>query len=107
MTTLERVQALLPEMTYQEKLRLLGQITQDVQPGIEQTPDVCGGVACIVNTRIPVWTLVGYKQLGASDAVLLQAYPTLSADNLSHAWTYYRFHQQEIDQQIAENEADE
>jgi hypothetical protein len=38
MTILERVQALLPEMTYHEKLRLLGQITEDVHPGIEKTP---------------------------------------------------------------------
>ena len=107
MTLLERVQALLPEMTYQEKLSLLGQITEDVHPGIEQTPDVCGGVACIIGTRIPVWALVGYKQLGASDAVLLQAYPTLDAEQLAQAWAYYRFHQDEIDRQIAENETDE
>lgn len=106
MTTLERVQALLPGMTYREKLTLLGQITKDVHPGIEQTPGVCGGVACIAGTRIPVWVLVGYKRLGATDAVLLQAYPTLDAENLSHAWTYYRFHQNEIDQQITENETD-
>jgi uncharacterized protein (DUF433 family) len=107
MTTLERVQALLPEMTYQDKLRLLGQITEDVHLGIERTPGVCGGVACIAGTRIPVWVLIGYKQLGASDAVLLQAYPTLDAINLAHAWAYYRFHRAEIDQQIAENETDE
>ena len=107
MTTLERVEALLPAMTHQEKLQLLGRITEDVHPGIEQTPDVCGGVACIAGTRIPVWALVGYKQLGANDATLLQAYPTLDAENLSHAWAYYRFHQTEIDQQIAENETDE
>ncbi len=107
MTTLERVQALLPEMTYQEKLSLLGQITEAVHPGIEKTPGVCGGVACVAHTRIPVWLLVGYKQLGATDAVLLDAYPTLDAENLSHAWAYYRFHREEIDQQIVENETDE
>ncbi len=107
MTLLERVQALLPEMTYHEKLSLLGQITEDVHPGIEQTPGVCGGVACVAGTRIPVWALVGYKQLGASDAVLLQAYPTLDAENLAHVWAYYRFHRDEIDQQITENETDE
>ncbi len=107
MTTLERVQALLPEMTHHEKLRLLGQITKDVHPGIEQTSKVCGGVACIAGTRIPVWVLVGYKQLGMSDAALLQAYPTIDAENLSHAWSYYRFYQTEIEQQIDENEMDE
>jgi len=110
MTTLERVRALLPEMTYHEKLHLLGQIAQELnatEPGIESTPGVCGGVPCIEGSRIPVWVLVGYKNLGASEAELLQAYPTIDAENLSHAWAYYRTHKKEIDEQIAENEADD
>jgi uncharacterized protein (DUF433 family) len=109
MTSLEKVQALLPEMTYYEKLNLLEYIAQDLShtwPGIESTPGVCGGVARIAGTRIPVWTLVGYKLLGATDLTLLQAYPTLTAEDLSHAWSYYREHKGEIDQQIAENEAE-
>jgi uncharacterized protein (DUF433 family) len=109
MTSLEKAQALLPEMTYYEKLSLLEQIAQNLSgtwPGIERTPGVCGGVPRIAGTRIPVWTLVGYKLLGASDVTLLQAYPTLSAEDLFHAWSYYREHKLEIDQQIVENEAD-
>jgi uncharacterized protein (DUF433 family) len=44
-----------------------------------------------------VWALVGYKLLGANDITLLQAYPTLSAEDLFHAWAYYREHKAEID----------
>lgn len=111
MTTLEKVQALLPEMTYQEKLRLLGQIAHDLSDnshsGIEHTPGVCGGVACIADTRIPVWALVGYKTLGASDADILQPIlPLIGAEEISNAWAYYHSHKDEIDQQIAENELD-
>jgi len=106
MSVLTQVQALLPEMTYREKISLLGQIAQDIEqatPGIEQTPGVCGGVACIEGTRIPVWALMGYKKLGVSDRELLQAYPTIDAQNLAYALDYYRDHQKEIDEQIAEN----
>lgn len=108
MTVLEKVQDLLPAMTYQEKLRLLQRIAQELQtdlPGIEHTPGVCGGAARIAGTRIPVWVLVEYKKLGADDAELLRAYPTLNAEDLSNAWRYYRIHPQEIEQEIQENEA--
>ena len=106
MTVLEQVQELLPAMTYQEKLRLLQRIAQELSddsPGIERAPGICGGSARIAGTRIPVWTLVEYKKLGANDAALLSAYPTLSAENLTNAWHYYRTHTQEIEQEIHEN----
>lgn len=38
--------------------------------GIEKTPGVMGGDACIRQTRIPVWLLVSLRQQGASDAYL-------------------------------------
>jgi len=74
--------------------------------GIEINPKICGGEPCIVRTRIPVWLLVRARQLGTSDADLLRNYPNLGAEDLANAWTYYLYHQDEIDQQIAENEAD-
>jgi uncharacterized protein (DUF433 family) len=74
-------------------------------PGIESRRDVCGGEACIVRTRIPVWLLVQARRLGSSESDLLQAYPTLRAEDLANAWAYARAHPREIDQQIQENEA--
>ena len=106
MSTLEQVQALLPAMTYHEKLSLLGHLNEEVHPGIEKSPGVCGGVACIASTRIPVWALVEYRELGASDAKLLEMYPTINAEDLAHAWIYYQFHKDEIDQQVTDNEVD-
>ena len=35
---------------------------------IQHTPGVCGGNACIRNTRIPVWTLVSLRSQGATDS---------------------------------------
>jgi uncharacterized protein (DUF433 family) len=74
--------------------------------GIESTPDVCGGAACIQNTRIPVFILEGYRRLGLSDAEILQAYPTIGAGDLKNAWAYVRDHREQIDQEINENEED-
>lgn len=74
-------------------------------PGIESTPNVCGGEPCIVRTRIPVWVLEQARRLGTSEADLLRAYPTLHAEDLANAWAYVRSHSDEIDQQIRENEA--
>ena len=74
-------------------------------PGIERTPGVCGGDACVMGTRIPVWILVRGRQLGASDAELLLDYPTLHRDDLDNAWLYYAAHRAEIESQIASNES--
>jgi uncharacterized protein (DUF433 family) len=109
MSTIQKVERLLTEMSLAEKVQLLQLIARDLSddiPGIEQTPGVVGGTARIAGTRIPVWALVQYHRLGASEAELLQAYPTLRAEDLANAWTYYRTHRDEIDLQIAENEAD-
>ena len=75
--------------------------------GIEQTPGICGGNARVKNTRIPVWVLVRYLQLGVSEVELLSMYPALVADDLRNARIYYSFHPEEIDHQIEENEETE
>ena len=77
----------------------------DAFPGIDSIPGVCRGEPCIVRTRIPVWVLVQARELGTSEADLLRCYPTLRAEDLANAWAYFRFHRQEIEQQIRENEA--
>ena len=109
MTTLEKVKEMLPEMSPGEKAQVLQWIAQDLgraSPGIESTPSVLGGDACIVRTRIPVWLLVHARKLGSSEADLLSAYPGLRAEDLTNAWAYYASHSTEIDRQISENEMD-
>ncbi len=107
MTTLQKVQALLPEMTPAEKAQVLQWIARDLGgalPGIESTPGVSGGEPCIVRTRIPVWVLVQARKLGSSEADILKSYPTLMAEDLTNAWAYYRAYKPEIEQQIIDNE---
>ena len=71
---------------------------------IQKTPGRCGGRACVRETRLAVWGLVCYRQLGASDEKLLATYPELSQDDLAAAWRYYAEHRPEIDADIRENE---
>ena len=107
MTTLQKAEQLLVEMTPEEKIQLLQRIARDlggVSLGIVSTSGVCGGHPCIMGTRIPVWVLVQYRKLGASEADLLNAYPTLRAEDLANPWAFYRVHQDEVEQQIAQND---
>ena len=107
MKTLERVRELIPDMTAAEKAELLQWIARDiggVYPGIESVPGVMGGEPCVVRTRIPVWVLVQGRILGMREAEILDAYPTLRAQDLANAWAYYRANKDEIDRQIDENE---
>ena len=76
----------------------------DAFPGIETNVEVCGGEPCIVRTRVPVWLLVQARRLGASEAQLLECYPSLRAEDLANAWAFERAHRDEIEEQIAENE---
>jgi uncharacterized protein (DUF433 family) len=107
MSTLQEVEHILSQLTRAEKAQVLQWIVRDLAdafPGIDSTPDVLGGEARIVRTRIPVWALVQARRLGATEAELLRSYPTLRAEDLTNAWAYARAHQDEIEQQILENE---
>ncbi len=108
MTALEKAQTLLASLSRREKVRMLDWIVRDLGetfPGVESTPGVAGGEACILRTRIPVWALVRARQLGASEADVLRSYPSLRAEDLVHAWAYYQGHREEIERQIRDNEA--
>jgi len=104
-TELERI---LKRLSRGEKAQLLKRVVQDLDddfPGIDSRPGVSGGEPCIVRTRIPVWVLEQARRLGTSEAALLEAYPTLRAEDLANAWAYVRSHGSEIEEQIRENEA--
>ena len=110
MSTRHESEDLLANMTRAEKAQLLQALVRDLGdafPGIESRPGVAGGDPCIVRTRIPVWLLEQARRLGTSEADLLNAYPTLRAEDLANSWAYVRGHLEEIERQIAENESDE
>ncbi|CAN5564626.1 hypothetical protein BH11ARM2_BH11ARM2_13570 [soil metagenome] len=63
-------------------------LKDDIYP-VRSTEGVMGGDACIRNSRIPVWMLVGYKQAGFADERILRNFPSLSAADLAAAWDFY------------------
>ena len=74
--------------------------------GINKTPKIVGDAARIRNTRIPVWSLLQSRQMGASDLEILEAYPDLTQTDLMNAWFYAETFPNEIEQAIAVNQAD-
>jgi type III restriction enzyme len=71
---------------------------------VRKTPNICGGNACIRNTRITVWGLVLSRRLGTADERILENIVGLTPEDLKVAWDYYRQHPAEIDEAIRENE---
>jgi uncharacterized protein (DUF433 family) len=107
MNALREAEKVLSSMTRAEKAQLLQWVVSDLGdsfPGIESTPDVCGGEARIIRTRIPVWVLEQARRLSVTEADLLRSYPMLRAEDLVHAWAYARAHREEIERQIQDNE---
>ena len=110
MTKLEKTTALIAELTVEERAQLLAELLQYFNipaVGIHHTPGVCGGRACIRNTRIPVWTIVEAKKSGATDLELLRSFPSLTAEDITNAMRYYQGHREEIEADMVDQEIDD
>jgi uncharacterized protein (DUF433 family) len=108
MIPLQEAQKRIGGLTRAEKAQVLQWVARDLghaYAGVESQPGVCGGEACIVRTRIPVWVLEQARRLGRSEAQLLLAYPTLRAEDLANAWAYVRAHVDEMERAIRADEA--
>jgi uncharacterized protein (DUF433 family) len=106
--TFQELETQLLTLTPGEQAQIVQTLMQTLgkdSRGITQTPNVCGGAACIANTRIPVWGIVEARSLGYSEADLLVSYPTLTATDLTQAWIYAQTHPEEIAAAIEMNEA--
>lgn len=104
--TLKDLEPQLLALSDDEKAQVVQLLSQDKFTqgrGIEKTPSVCGGSACIANTRIPIWVLVDAHRLGITESQLLDDYPTLSAVDLVNAWNYAEAFPDEIEAAIREN----
>ncbi len=93
----------LPKGDQVRLLSLVAMEVADAHPGIDFREGVCGGSARIIRTRIPVWLLEAMRRSGGTDAELLAAYLSLTAEDLANAWNYSRGHRDEMDREIAAN----
>jgi len=80
MSTLTEVREALPRLSESERYDLLQDLSGTV-PSIVKTPGVCGGEACFLRTRVPVWSVIRARELGVSEADILNSYPTLTAED--------------------------
>lgn len=67
---------------------------------ITKLDTVQGGVACVGDTRIPVWLLERERRRGARDEVLLARFAALTPDSLTTAWEYVKTNAAEIEENI-------
>ena len=107
--TFDEIRDAALRLTGPDKVRLLALVVMNVTgafPGIDFPQDVCGGAAHIIRTRIPVWTLETARRQGMTDAAILAAFPSLTAEDLANAWAYARSHRAEMDREITANEDD-
>ncbi len=105
--TLKELQPQLLALSVEEKaqaIQILAASLSNRWVGIEKTPGVMGGDACIRQSRIPVWLLVSLRHQGASEAYLLEDYPTLTAADLVNTWLYADAHSEDIEAAIARQE---
>jgi uncharacterized protein (DUF433 family) len=108
-TTFENAEIIISGLSLFEKDKLLKKLSKELKGkfiGIEKTPNVMGGSACIRQTRIAVWLLENARRQGVSEVDLLINYPSLTANDLANAWDYVSLNFEEIENDIAENEQD-
>jgi len=105
--SIRNIETQLLSLSPSEKIEAIGLLSRSLNNtwrGIGKVPGVCGGEACIEGTRVPVWVLVSYRQLGVKDSDQLYNYPTLTALDLANAWTYAAAYPNEIEAAIQEND---
>ena len=86
--SIQNLEPQISRLSRAEKAELLQRLAQEVGntwAGIEKTTGVSGGEACIVRTRIPVWTLENYPSLRAADLVNARAYADSHEDEIEAA----------------------
>jgi uncharacterized protein (DUF433 family) len=79
----------------------------DIGTLITRTPGVCGGRPRIEGTRISVRHIVNWYKLGLSPEEILSHIEHLSPAQVYAALTYYHANREEIDTDMANEEAEE
>lgn len=80
-------------------------MAQVITEHITKTPGVCGGKACIADTRIRVMDIViGYEHLGLSADEVVDQFPALTLSDVHAALAYYYDHREEIREDLRRND---
>ena len=103
----EQILQQIEQLSPAEQTQILQYLSQspNIIPKIEKTSGVVGGDSCFTGARLPLWELVQYRQMGASNYKILEAYPQLTELDLQIDWEYNHNFPAEIAAAIAANEA--
>jgi uncharacterized protein (DUF433 family) len=73
---------------------------------IESTPGVCGGKPCITGHRIRVQDIVAWYEFhGMTPDEIVAGYPQITLTDVHAALAYYHANRDEIQRQMADDEA--
>ena len=78
----------------------------DIGTLIVETPGVCGGRPSIAGTGVSVRRLAGWYKMGRSPEEIADQYGHLNLAQVNAALAYYHANQNEIDAELAEEEAE-
>ncbi len=67
---------------------------------ITKLDTIQGGVACVGDTRIPVWLLERERRRGSRDDVLLSRFAALTPESLAAVWQFVKENAAEIEENI-------
>ncbi len=71
---------------------------------VTRTPGVCGGKPCVAGTRIRVWDIYEWYELGGKSASEIVAhFPQLTLADVHAAMAYFWDHEAEIRQEMSES----
>lgn len=105
--SIQHIESQLRSLSPADKLQAIDVLSRSLSQdwrGISKVSGVCGGEACVEGTRVPVWVLESYRQIGVKDSEQLYNYPMLTATDLANAWTYAAANPDEIKRVIEEND---
>jgi uncharacterized protein (DUF433 family) len=114
--TLKDLESQLLALTYAEKERVIQLLTHSLtidspaeracreRSAVAKPVQIGAGEARIGDPQIAIWELVNAKELGCSDADLVQIYPQLTALDLVTAWEYAEANAAEISRTLQELE---
>jgi uncharacterized protein (DUF433 family) len=77
----------------------------DIGTLIERSPEIRKGRPCIAGTGVTVRRIVGWQELGKNPEEIAKTIPHLTLAQIYAALAYYYANKEEIDQDIAEEDA--
>ena len=78
----------------------------DIGTFITRTPGVCGGRPQIAGTGVSVRRIAGWYKMGQTPEEIADQYGHLSLAQVYAALTYYHANRDDIDRELAEEEAE-